>query len=75
MTWSARDALWEENFSRLLDYVESNGDALVPKRYTFEGDRLGAWVMWQRKNYAKGVPDTSRARRLQGLQGWMWNAR
>ena len=33
-TWNGRrDAIWEEGFRRSLDYVERNGDALVPKRY------------------------------------------
>ena len=76
-TWNGRDAIWEEGFRRLLDYVERNGDALVPKRYKDEdGNQLGVWVMRQRKSYAAGTLDSDRERRLrEEVPGWTWRAR
>ena len=76
-TWSARDAHWERVSVRLLDYVERNGDALVPKTYKEDdGYQLGAWVRWQRRQYAKGTLDANRERRLrQEVPGWTWRAR
>ena len=73
-TWTSRDQ-WEEGFSRLLDYVDSHRDALVPQSHTVDGYQLGAWVTTQRGNYAKGTLGTDRERRLQELPGWAWNSR
>ena len=33
-TWNTLADRWEEGFSRLLDYVERQGDARVPKSYS-----------------------------------------
>ncbi|WP_186244061.1 DEAD/DEAH box helicase [Mycobacterium simulans] len=74
--WNGRDAIWEERFRRLLDYVESNGDALVPRRYKdADGDSLGVWVMRQRKSYAEGTLEPGRERRLADVPGWTWKVR
>ena len=76
--WNGRrDAIWEKGFRRLLDYVERNGDALVPKRYKdANGNQLGVWVMRQRKSYAAGTLDSDRERRLrEEVPGWTWRAR
>src|SRR5262249_12993415 len=40
-TWDTDGAQWEEGFSRLLDYVERNGHARIPKSYTVDGYKLG----------------------------------
>ena len=47
-TWDPFADQWEEGFSRLLDYVERNGDARVPQSYTVDGYKLGQWVGMQR---------------------------
>lgn len=74
--WNGRDATWEEGFRRLLDYVERNGDALVPKRYKdADGNPLGVWVMRQRKSYAEGTLYPQRECRLKDVPGWRWRAR
>jgi hypothetical protein len=74
--WNGRDAIWEEGFRKLLDYVEGNGDSLVPKRYRNEdGNPLGVWVMRQRRSYAEGTLDSERERRLKELPGWTWKVR
>jgi hypothetical protein len=60
----------------LVDYVECNGGALVPKRYKDEdGNPLGVWVLRQRMSYAEGTLDPERERRLKELPGWTWKVR
>ena len=66
--------LWEEDFRRLLYYVERNGHARVPKSYTVDGYKLGVWVMQQHVDHTKGTLDADRQRRLQELPGWTWRA-
>ena len=72
-TWDTYANKWEEGFSRLLDYVECNGDARVPDSYTVDGYGLGAWVGRQRNHHDRGTLDAERQQRLQGLSGWTWD--
>ena len=74
-TWNPQSSKWDENFSRLQEYVNRNGDARVPFTYTVDGYKLGAWINTQRSNRANGTLDTDRERRLQELPGWTWDAR
>ena len=74
-TWTSRADQWEEGFSRLVLYVKSHGNSLVPQSHTVDGYQLGAWVTTQRGNYAKGTLSTDRERSLQELPGWAWNSR
>ena len=73
-TWDPFTDMWEDGFSRLLDYVEHNGDARVPRSYTVDGYQLGAWVTTQRQRHRKGTLDADREHRLQDLLGWTWKA-
>ena len=73
-TWDPRADKWEHGFSRLLDYVERNGDARVPFSYTVDDYKLGGWVSQQRVEHKKGTLDADRKRRLQDLPGWTWKA-
>ena len=72
-TWDPFADQWEEGFSQLLHYVESNGDARVPRKYSIDGYQLGDWVTTQRQKHAKGTPDADREQRLQDMPGWTWN--
>ena len=75
-SWDPRSDLWEEGFCRLLEYVKRHGDARVPSAYTsYDGHRLGGWVSTQRSFHGRGILDVERARRLDELPGWTWNAR
>jgi len=74
-TWDTRAAKWEEGFSRLLRYVERHGDARVPRSYTVDGYRLGAWINSQRTDHANGTLDADRQDRLEDLPGWTWDTR
>ncbi len=72
-TWDSRSDQWEEGFSRLLDYIERNGDARVPSSFTIDGYKLGTWVKIQRRVFARGLLDADRQHRLQELDGWTWD--
>ncbi len=71
-TWNPIADRWEEGFCRLVDYVERNGDARVPKSYTVDNYPLGAWVHNQRSCHSTGTLDADRQRRLRDLPGWTW---
>jgi hypothetical protein len=71
--WEPQVARWEENFDRLLDYVERHGHARVPQSYRDEGYQLGVWVAAQRQLFGDGLLASDRRRRLQELSGWTWN--
>ena len=72
-TWNPQTDQWEKGFTRLLHYVDRHGDARVPSSRTFDGYRLGQWVLVQRFKYSKGILDVGRQRRLQELPGWTWD--
>ena len=72
-TWDPHADKWEEGFSRLLEYVEYHGNALVSLSYTSDGYRLGRWAAKQRDHYAAGTLDADRKRRLQKVTGWEWD--
>lgn len=74
-TWNPRADQWDEGFRRLQDYIERNGNALVPATSMIDGYRLGRCVNHQRARRAKGSLDADYQRRLQNLPGWTWDAR
>jgi hypothetical protein len=74
-TWDPYADRWEEGFSRVLGYVDLNGDARVPRwMCTDDGYRLGSWVLKQRQRHAEGTLDADREHRLEELPGWAWDA-
>lgn len=74
--WNMLEAAWELGFASLVTYLEENGNAAVPITYrTRDGFRLGGWVREQRGCYAKGTLDPERRKRLEDLDGWVWNTR
>ncbi|SON61726.1 Putative DNA repair helicase RadD [Mycobacterium simulans] len=72
-TWDTHADKWEEGFRHLQTYVETYGDARVPRPHTINGYKLGSWVMIQRGSYNKGTLDADRQVRLQNLPGWVWD--
>ena len=64
---------WEEWFGLLEQFIEQNGHALVPQRYTVDGYQLGWWVAAQRSFYRRGTLDAERQHRLEDLPGWTWD--
>ena len=73
-SWDPHTDRWEEGFHRLSDYVRQKGNARVPATCTVGGFRLGSWVRVQRSKQASGTLDSDRARRLEDLSGWTWDA-
>jgi hypothetical protein len=72
-TWDPYATKWEEGFERLLEFVERQGDARVPKSYVVAGYPLGAWVGTQRNFYKKGRLEADRRHRHQQVSGWTWD--
>lgn len=70
-----RDAYWRYGFSKLQSYVQSHGDARVPRVALVGAFRLGEWVGAQRTLNTKGQLDPARRAELEGLPGWVWKAR
>ncbi len=71
--WNVRELQWEEGFTRLQTYRESNSDCQVPQSFkTGDGYRLGQWVGVQRTK--KDALSPERRRRLDEL-GFLWNVR
>ncbi len=71
--WDVRDQRWDDGFTRLQTYRESNGDCLVPFEFnTEDGYRLGAWINIQRVK--KDILADVRRRRLNEL-GLVWDVR
>ncbi len=71
--WDVRDQKWEEGFTRLQTYRESNSNCLVPFDFnTADGYRLGAWINIQRVK--KDTLADVRRRRLNKL-GLVWDVR
>jgi superfamily II DNA or RNA helicase len=70
--WDTNDLLWEQGFKILEQYVEDEGDALVPARLTASKDfNLGQWVNSQRRKKEQLTKD--RRERLEALNGWAWS--
>lgn len=70
--WDPRSTLWENGFSRLVEYQIENGHCAVPNSYCDEeGYRLGRWVEHQRAKMAKLHP--AKKKRLDKI-GFLWKA-
>ena len=75
-TWAAKEAQWEDFYSRLLRYAEVHHHADVPQSYADgEGYRLGIWVNVQRTSRRAGRLDPEREARLSSVPGWSWDPR
>ncbi len=66
---------WNKGFLRLKEYLEVNGDTLVPKRYECpeDGFPLGRWVGVQRFSYANHRLSSEREDRLRSI-GFVFRA-
>ena len=55
--WDPKADQWEEGFSRLVHYVERQGDAArVPASFTVDGYPPGSWVDMQRNRHTQRRP-------------------
>ena len=69
--WDPLTEQWEEGFSKLLQFKETEGHCRVPHGYKLEGFKLGIWVSNQRANKDKLSPE--RKQRLADI-GFIWDA-
>ena len=73
-TWNPHGDAWEEGFGKLMQFVEREGHAEVPRHHTENGFELGVWVDTQRSKLKKGELPQTRRERLSALPGWTWEA-
>lgn len=72
-TWNPNDDAWDENLARLRNYVQREGNAQVPRRFSDgDGFALGQWAAVQRRKYRQGTLEKERHSRLEALPGWTW---
>ena len=74
-SWGVKDGHWQRVFRLLCDYEVREGDTNVPGSLIVEGVRFGHWVLLQRSLFKKGRLSPERARRLESLATWTWDAR
>ncbi|MFC8383572.1 Helicase associated domain protein [Nocardia sp. NPDC057272] len=72
-SWQPHTDRWEQEFTRLLAYVEKNGHARVPRDYEVDGHRLGEWCKRQRDSQSSGNLTSDRLERLNALECWSWD--
>lgn len=73
--WDLMAARLEAWLELLRQYVEREGDALVPGKHKEAGHKLGQWVNGRRTDYQRGKLDKGLARQLEALPGWSWTPR
>ncbi len=73
--WDIPSARWAEAYEHLQQFVEREGHAIVPQPHVEGRHRLGAWVSQQRLKWRQGRLARERAKRLEALPGWAWDAR
>ena len=72
--WNPREELWDSSFGELIQFVNSNGHARVPRSFvTVDGFKLGQWAQVQRGAYKRGKIDSERISQLEELPSWPWN--
>ncbi len=75
-TWDPNETAWQKGFKSLCEYVELNGDVILPRHYvTKDGLKLGQWVSSQRESYRKGKLSAERQQALEQLPSWTWSPR
>jgi hypothetical protein len=70
--WDALTEAWEEGFSKLLKFKETEGHCRVPTGLKLDGFNLGSWVSIQRSTKDSLSPE--RRQRLDDI-GFVWDAR
>lgn len=67
-----REAMWENGYQRLLDYVEANGTLPAQQLVLDDGFTIGGWVATQRERYRRGRLSRERVARLEEIACWTW---
>jgi superfamily II DNA or RNA helicase len=72
--WDLIEARWEEGFRHLTEFVELEGHAVPPNDYkSADGFHLSVWVTSQRTYRRKGDLAPERVKKLETLEGWVWD--
>ena len=72
--WDPREADFQKGLERLRAFVDREGHARVPRRYTDETDfKLANWVRGRRQEYKKGDLSPEHIQALEEVQGWEWD--
>ena len=71
--WKVNESLWDEGFKYLTAYFNDQGNATVPQYFIFNGYTLGRWVSSQRVKYNKKQLTEDQIKKLNSLDGWVWN--
>lgn len=61
------EAVWEENFNRLIRYKAKTGHCFIGFRDTFEGELLGRWVYYTIRRQLNGKLDPIKKKRLEDV--------
>lgn len=68
----AQELLWQENYEKLVAFVQTYGHALVPNLFVNgRAECLGRWVRAQRSSYLQGTLPDERKELLEDL-GFVW---
>jgi hypothetical protein len=77
--WSINDAFWIENYELLKQYVTKQSlSELTHKTEITKGGvtyKIGEWASNQRKRYKNKKMEDDKARLLEELEGWVWDAK
>lgn len=74
-TWRVEHPAWEQPFAVLERFAARRGHTLPPGDHQEDGVALGRWVQAQRQAYLSGRLSSERRDRLEGVPGWVWDAR
>ena len=74
MIWNVLDYRWETMFNLAKTYYQSTGSLLIPYEYCVDGNKLGQWILQQRKNYKTGTNSNFTEERIKRLEsiGMVW---
>ena len=73
-SWEPEQEAWNRGYSVLEEFCAREGHACAPAQHVEDDFELGVWVKWQRRQFKTDRLPIDRARRLEALPGWVWEA-
>ena len=73
-SWEPEQEAWDRGYAVLVKFCAREGHACVPTQHVEDDFELGVWVKWQRRQFKTDRLPIDRARRLEALPGWVWEA-
>ncbi len=72
--WNAFEKKFEIGFKQLQNFIETHNHSRVSEKQKIgESLNLGKWVGTQRYKYAKNRLSLDKIKKLESLEGWVWN--